>query len=384
MYKKIFHICPEDSLFHNIVQQKSKSSNQFLLSFKSGFINALFSSFEIVLKNYKNKNSLFIFHRVDNLKISFIRIISLKKFNYCLIYWGSEYYLSFIDERILDYHCLKKINIYKDIIHLLNIARNENNQLGIFIRKIKKKLFKYLALNNVDNSISILGMPNKQFKILKFIHFKYLKKNLKNKNLFLFPYIDLKIKSNKNYLFQESKIIKFFISHSAAYTLHHEAVIEIIKIYSIKWDCKVSILGFISYSGGDEDYRINLQKKLTKASSFAESSHFELNFLDRKAYEKLLSNFDIAINLSSRDEGLTSLINFGLSGGLLCFNKYSLNYDMLKKNFKESTIGIDEFLNIPPKKLKLMRKSKKTFNFKNEINYNDLKNIDKFLTKKNN
>ncbi len=371
MRNKIVHICSLNSNFHEIVASKSRKSNQEIISFKKGNLNSFLLILKIIYKNWKYKKTLFVFHRVDNIKIFFIKLFTLNEFNYCLIYWGHDFYFSFIDERILDEHCLKKISIYDQISKFINISKNKNHEVINNIKKLVKIFYSYLALKNVEDSVALVGMPPKQRKILNKIYYRFFKKELIKKSLFLRPYIEIKNNSNKNFLNNETNDLNFLISHSASPNVHHEAAIEIIKIYFNKWKCKVNIYGFISYSGGDINYRKELFEKLNKAASFAESAHFELNFLEKRFLKEKLKNFDIAINLSSRDEGCTLLGEFALMGGILCFNKFSMNYDVLKLSFKENILSIKEFLNTSPKKLKLKRSQIK-INKTNKIDYQDL------------
>lgn len=374
MYKKVFHICSSNSNFYKIVLSKSKKSNQEVISFNDSNLDKFLISIRIIFKNLQNKNSLFVFHRVDNLKITFIKLFSIKKIEYCLIYWGHDFYFSFIDERILDEHCLKKLSIYDQISRYINMPVTKNNKVIFSLKKLGKFFYTYLALKIVKNSVAIIGMPPKQKKILNKKYYKFFKKELQTKNLFLRPYIESSKNSTKNYFTNKTNEINFLISHSASPNVHHEAAIETIKIYSKKWRCKVNIYGFISYSGGDIYYRKNLLNKLNKASSFAQSKFFELNFLEKKLLIEKLKNFDLAINLSSRDEGCTLLGEFAQMGGILCFNKFSMNYDVLKLSFKENILDIQEFLNTSPKQLKIKRKAIKSLS-SYDTGYQELFNL---------
>ena len=73
-----------------------------------------------------------------------------------------------------------------------------------------------------------------------------------------------------------------------------------------------------------------------------------------------------------RDEGVTSLSTFARLGGIVCFNKYSMNYDFFVRRYPEGTIAHHDLLDFAPSEIKSLRLKKKNFTHPPLVSYENL------------
>ena len=166
----------------------------------------------------------------------------------------------------------------------------------------------------------------------------------------------------------------FLISNSAASTLNHKEAVSMIKKYQEKWDVKVNIRGYLSYGGGSDLKVERLEKTLLEETAFAESVKFEKNFLDHDELLKDLKDIDIALFSCDRDEGVSMLSQLVRLGGVLVFEKNSINYGYFKTYASNKTIDYNRFLANSPEALMNIRNLKPN-KPPSKISYDELNNM---------
>jgi hypothetical protein len=121
-----------------------------------------------------------------------------------------------------------------------------------------------------------------------------------------------------------------------------------LRAYQAKWGAKLRVRGFLSYSGGDEDARDHLERELMADAAFAESAYFERAFLPIDEVSLRLKEVDIAVFSCLRDEGVSLLRQFVKIGGVVSFNRFSINYDFFRVYSPAKLLTHEEFLAMDP------------------------------------
>ena len=140
----------------------------------------------------------------------------------------------------------------------------------------------------------------------------------------------------------------------------------------------IHIRGFLSYSGGDESYRDNLESTLIqKASDFSKSISFEREFLDRESLSQRLLEADVALFSCFRDEGVTFLRQFVSLGGLVCFNKFSINFSFFNSYCPNKTLSHEDLFSINLENILEKKRQKPEIKY-NFLNYSEITDLSLF------
>lgn len=360
---KIVHLIPASSHFTSFVKVKAESSGQFVIDYKViPYIGIIKPNYFIYLWKYYNsdKDTLFIFHQVPFFTLICLSLF-LKNIKYALYFWGGDFYNNFLP------------------VSKLRARRQKNSSEGHHSKFFKKKstflwfeVKRFFAHIVVKKSAAIVSLSKQQFRILKSQHFMLFKKSLE------LPYFNLVEYNNFTYPSfvsrQPSGKLTFLISNSAASTLNHKEAVSMIKKYQEKWDVKVNIRGYLSYGGGSDLKVERLEKTLLEETAFAESVKFEKNFLDHDELLKDLKDIDIALFSCDRDEGVSMLSQLVRLGGVLVFEKNSINYGYFKTYASNKTIDYNRFLANSPEALMNIRNLKPN-KPPSKISYDELNNM---------
>ena len=341
---KIIHLIQANSNFTSFVKIKAKSSDQLVIDYNVvpyvGLMKIRY--FLDLYRHYKaDKNTLFIFHQVPFFSLLVLSIF-LKNIKYALYFWGGDFYDHFLPVSQLEAYRHKKNNRHQ------SLSPNKK-----FIPSLWFRAKRVAAHFVVKRSAAIVSLNKLQFRILRTQYIKLFKEplvipyfNLVEYNNFESPSFAPRLSSNE---------LTFLICHSAASTLNHQEAMSLIKKYKELWNVKVNIRGFLSYGGRSSMTVDLLEKTLIKEASFAETVVFEKTFLDHHELLEKLKFIDIALFSCIRDEGVSMLSQLVRLGGVLVFEKSSVNFHYFRAYARDKTLNYNLFLSTPPQDLMNLR-----------------------------
>lgn len=358
---EIFHVVPRNTIFVEVISRRAALNGHkvYIASgLEESFKDSLISFFHLHKLCKKNPENLFIFHYVTHFKI-FILKIFIPKFKYGLVYWGGDYYNTFLNEEKFQRHCLKKSSLLSE-----NNYPRFNSFAYIsfakFIHRLKSAIKFYIGIKILEKCYGLYSMTRKQYRIIRYFYFLYKKKPLSCKYLPTQGYINMPdnpITGSNKIDDSNNNQLRVLISHSAAASVAHMQSIYILEEYAKKWNINICVTAFISYSGGSANDRDDLSKRLvTKNKDISIKSI--TTFLSHDELKQEINQIDIAVFSCLRDEGIGMLTELVKANGLLAFNRFSFNYDFFKTHIPKKTISHEEFLNMEPKVIKNMKKDK--------------------------
>jgi hypothetical protein len=342
---KVVHVVPQPSIFRQSIQKFAEDSGHGCFSYeirKSLWANAG-DLLRLYLVARRNPDKLFIFHRVPHYRIAVLAFF-LRSFHYCLLYWGDDYYTTFLDEACFEQHCIRKSPLLNQRYY--RTGRTAKHLQWVFA------LRRLVGLRVVAGAEAVLSLTPKHFRLLRFLHFQIFQEALQTPRVLARGYSpDAEISQGNEHGHADAHELTVLICHSATQSVAPAQSLEILKKYKEKWAIKVHVRGFLSYSGGDENDRDRLEKQLTEQALFADSVSFERKFLDPEQMRERLQESDLALFSCLRDEGVGLLTQFIKMGGVASFNKFSFNYDFFRVLFPERLLEHEEFLNTSPEQI---------------------------------
>jgi hypothetical protein len=341
----VVHVVPHPSIFGQSIQTLAEAAGQECFFYeirRSLWANAR-DFLHLYLIARKNPDKLFVFHRVPHYRIAVLAFF-LRNFHYCLLYWGEDYYTTFLDETYFEQHCIRK----SPLLHQRHYRKSTTAKHLQWVFALRR----LVGLRIVAGAEAVLSLTPKHFRLLRFSHFKIFRKALRTPRVLARGYSpDAEISQGNEHGRANASELTVLVCHSATQSVAPAQSLEILKKYKEKWAIKVHVRGFLSYSGGDENDRDMLEKQLTEQALFADSVSFERKFLDPEQVRERLRESDLALFSCLRDEGVGLLTQFIKMGGVASFNKFSFNYDFFKVLFPERLLEHEEFLNTSPEQI---------------------------------
>jgi hypothetical protein len=292
---------------------------------------------------------LFVFHMVPHWRVLLLSLL-LRDFRYGLLYWGEDYYSTFLSAGEFERHCLGKSA-------MLNPAYYGHGRHRTSWRKACRQFVRRRAgLLVLQRAAAIVSLCPKQFRILRYFHFRAFRQPLRTPQFRMRGYGHETASTGTEYLAPtDGEHLRILICHSAAPTVAHRQSLEIARLYQQRWNANVTIRGFLSYSGGDEPDRDRLDAELRAQAGFATDVRFERAFLTPEQLRQALKQVDVAVFSSLRDEGVSLLTQFAQMGGLLSFNRFSINHDFFKNHCPDKLLTHEQFLASDPASLRRRR-----------------------------
>jgi hypothetical protein len=272
----------------------------------------------------------------------------LRDFRYCLLYWGGDYYDTFLSAAAFERHCLDKSA-------LLNPAYYGRYRTS-WSKASRQFVRRRAGLWVLHRAAAIVSLCPKQFRILRHFHFRAFRQPLRTPQFWMRGYGHESASAAVQYVAPGvGEDLRILICHSAAPTVAPRQSIEIARQYQQRWNASVTICGFLSYSGGEESDRDRLEAELTAQASFATRVRFERSFLTPEQLRQALHQADVALFSSLRDEGVSLLSQFAQMGGLLSFNRFSINHDFFKHHSPAKVMTHEQFLASDPPSIRRLR-----------------------------
>lgn len=342
----IVHIVPQPCIFEATILKYSNTLNQECFFYRVlpriGMDPRSFLS--LYWKCRLNPDSLFIFHKVPHFAVLVLTLL-IKDFRYALLYWGEDYYFTFLPEEDFEAHCISKSPTLQAALYQRPQRRFKARWIQSILRSV--------GLVVLQRAAGIVSLCPKQFRILRIFHLRQLGAVLSTPQMWMRGYSrDNEAGTTLYSGYGDAQSLTVLICHSAAVTVAHRQTLALLRTYTERWNTKVHIRGFLSYSGGDEADRDQLEQELMAQADFAESICFERSFMTLEEVSHRLKEIDIAIFSCLRDEGVSLLTQFVKIGGIVSFNQFSINYNFFKTFSPSKLLTHEQFLGRAPQEIR--------------------------------
>ncbi len=334
---KIVHVIPRACIFEGMIKRYADELGHecFFYSIKPRFGMDKRSFFALYQKSRKQPESLFVFHRVAH-KVPLAMSFLVKDFRYALLYWGEDYYSTFLSEVAFEAHCLAK----SPLLSAAHFERPDEKSRPA----LRQAMDSFIGLLAVKRAAGV-SLCAKQFRFLRYFYFRSFGQALLTPQLRFRGYSpDWDTAEALSLHNANAQSLTVLICHSAAASVAPRQTIELLRAYAARWGVRIHIRGFLSYSGGDEAYRDQLAQELVAQADFAASVQFQRSFLSLSDLGQQLQEADVAVFSCLRDEGVSLLTQFVRLGGIVSFNRFSINYDFFKSFAPSKLLTHEQFL----------------------------------------
>jgi hypothetical protein len=362
---KVVHIVPRNSIFAGVIQRNSDASGHECLYYNTAprFGMGLRDFVALFLGCRRRPEHLFVFHWIPHLAVLALSLL-IRNFRYALGYWGDDFYSTFMSDAEFEAHCLAKSPLLDEKYYLHPRLRLRTRVLQTLRLRI--------GLRVVRRAAGIISLCPKHFRILRMLHYRLYGQALQTPHLRFCGYSHDGDAVATAYTHRGDVLsLTVLICHSAATATAHRQSLAILRKYQEKWGVKLHVRGFLSYSGGDEDARNRLERQLMADASFAETAYFERAFLPIDEVSERLKEVEIAVFSSLRDEGVSLLRQFVKIGGMVSFNRHSMNYDYFRGYCPAKLLSHEEFLAMDPATI-CLRRGKSTLDVPKMLTFGDL------------
>jgi hypothetical protein len=346
---KVVHVVPRPSIFEPTIRQRADALGHECIFYRLRGSRAEMARDWVDLYRAcrARPGHLFVFHMVPHWRILLLSL-GLRDFRYCLLYWGEDYYSTFLSAAAFERHCLGKSALLNPAYY----GRYRTNWRKAYRRFVRLRV----GLLVLRRAAAIVSLCPKQFRILRHFHFKAFRQPLRTPQFWMRGYGPETATTGVEYVAPaRGEELRILICHSAAATVAHRQSLEIARQYQQRWNAQLTICGFLSYSGGEEADRDRLEAELTAQASFATHVRFEREFLSPEQLRHVLQQADVALFSCLRDEGVSLLSQFAQMGGPLSFNRFSINHDFFKHYSPAKVMTHEEFLASEPQSMRRRR-----------------------------
>lgn len=346
---KVVHVVPQPSIFEPTIRQRADALGHECIFYPLRGSRAEMARDWIALYRAcrARPGHLFVFHRVPHWRILLLSLW-LRDFRYCLLYWGEDYYATFLNAAQFERHCLRK----SALLNPAHYGRYRTSWRKAYRQFIRRRV----GLLVLRRAAAIVSLCPKQFRILRHFHSRAFRQPLRTPQFWIRGYgHETASAAVEHDATAPGEDLRILICHSAAATVAHRQSIEIARQYQQRWNAKLTICGFLSYSGGEEADRDRLEAELKAQARFAAHVRFERAFLAPEQLRQLLKQADVALFSCLRDEGVSLLSQFARMGGLLSFNRFSINHDFFKHHSPAKVLTHEQFLATEPETLRRRR-----------------------------
>lgn len=341
----IIHVTLRDSIFADVIRRRAESCGQQVIFYDRS--SRLGLSAQDFVRLYRqcllDRAAVYVFHWVPHTTL-FLLINLVKGLRFALGYWGDDFYFTFLSSARLEVHALSKSPLLKSRFYALGESR--------LITRVLQAIRLRVGLAVIRNAAGVISLCPKHFRYVRWVQYKMAGKRLATPHIRFAGY-----SSDEDIVIPDyqpldcENAITVLICHSATPSVAHSQSLDLLRAYREKWGVKIHVRGFLSYSGGSEADRDQLARKLVAEADFAETVTFEKTFLPIAEVTGRLSQYDIAVFSCIRDEGVSLLRQFVKLGGLVCFNRFSLNYDFFRGYCMSKLLTHEEFLVSSPQQL---------------------------------
>jgi len=352
----VVNIVPKKSIFEDEIRDRSSLNDFdfFNYAWNTGRYKRFVSFLKLTHLFFSKKHDIYCFHWVP-FNWLFILLLFFKR-NIVLYFWGGDYYGSIISTKEIERHCIRKTPRLREFQLLPDKHRNKYN-----IRKLRVVMACYVA----SRSIGIVT-ENKKYRYMRYCYWRFFKKSNFPERLDVKMYGSENIKKSKLLMDDFSEDSKnglnILVCQNASNDLNVNHTALLIKELSKSFD--INVYGFLSYSGGSEADRDRIECEYMELfSPFCKSVYFEREFLDYKDLDLVLRKIHIAVFSCYRDEGASLLRRFIMLGGVVSFNKFSINYSYFRVTCPEKLLSHDELTSMNSQRIVKLRQAQLKCNF---------------------
>ena len=258
---------------------------------------------------------------------------------------GGDFYPDILPESKLARHCMRKSPYLRGFW-----SESEGEKISI------KRFFRLWVACKVASGCTKIVALEKKYRYFRYAHFKITKGRKNFPQYIAEPRYGLRAmphfhKSQEARLPRKTSSLNVLICHNASASLNVMHTCQVLEVLSRKFT--LNVYGFLSYSGGDEADRKEISRAYRKLiDPYAHSVNFYMEFLNIEGVDRVLKDIDIAVFSAYRDEGVSILRRYVQLGGIVSFNRFSMNYSYFKKMYPNNLVSIDKLLTMEPNKLR--------------------------------
>jgi hypothetical protein len=346
--KKVLHLCPKNSLFAQKVAKIAEDRGEEFYLYETSYKYFCKEEIASIASALKGRSGYeLVFHRAPSLTI-FLMTLRFPGLRYAVFYWGDDYYVPILPVRRLTQHCLSRSRFRDRLLEnfpddftvdpwLESLKRSR--PLFYLWRRLTQQVARLIAIHVAGSSTTIYSSP-KQYRYARFLGRKLLRaRSFCRRNELMTLYSEVDLEPGKvGYAgaapldaIRRKRELNVMVCHSATSDVNVPHSLCLLEYLSRNSDIRINITGYLSYSGGGDSDRDAIERSyVALASRFAGSVRFERRYLSSSQLRESFDHIDVAFISAYRDEGLTLLGMLSQHGGLLCFNRRSINYDYFR------------------------------------------------------
>lgn len=337
---KVLHLCPRNSLFAGKVEKYARLHSEAFFLYETTF--DFYSKVEFLSiwrALQKHPGHHVVFHRVPSWTVTLLNLF-FSKLQYSLFYWGDDYYLPILNSERLKQHCVQKSPFRSLLLKTDPELAPRNAAPPGWGRRTKAFLKLRIAAYAASHAQCIYASP-KQYRYVRYVHHQMSRSSVfcrHNQQMTMYADVELPASVSTQTSDQsavqsvlEKKSLTVLVCHSGTSEVNVSHSLALLSEMARRRQCDINVVGYLSYAGGDDARRDQLEKTYTaQAQAFSKSVRFERQFLTSQALSESFEKLDIAFFSAYRDEGLTLLNMLSVRQIPLCFNRFSINYDYFK------------------------------------------------------
>ena len=338
------HFVPRKSVFEDEIHALASDGGDKAYSYEwsKGRFARLISFLKVggilLLKN----DADFHFHWVPHNWLFWYNLFMGRKI--ILGYWGGDFYPDILPEVKLVRHCVRKSPY---LTAFLGVPRREKTSI--------KRFFRLCVACKVATGSTKIVLLEKHYRYFRYAHFKITRGRKNFPEYIGEPRYGLQampssIEPREARLPCKANSMNVLICHNASESVNVTHTCQVLKVLSQKF--ALNVYGFLSYSGGDKVDRKKISAEYQKlVGPYAHSVTFYTEFLNLEELDNVLRDIDIAIFSAYRNEGVSILRRYVELGGIVSFNRFSMNYSYFRKTYPNSVVSIDKLLTMESKEL---------------------------------
>lgn len=339
----VIHIVPHSSIFLSEIQKVSNGEEVYVYS-RGPLPVRLISYLKLYIFIARNRGKVFKFHWIPLYELSLIRLIHDGKIIFQ--YWGGDIYHGIGGETLLQEHCRKGL-VSKNLL-----PPDEKKTSSHAIKYQVKKLFSLWTFGLANEVI----MTKKQFRMLTYFYFKTFRNSprcQRGKTNF-YGAQDLPPQEKIFYANTGDDTI-VLICHSGTRSVNVSDTMHLLRAHP--QSRSMSITGFLSYGGSIEELDLldDYYKKMFDQDF--KSCVFERRFLAMEELDRRLMSITFMFLSCYRDEAFSLVNRYLLLGGLVFFNKRSINYHYFKEKYASQVYSHSDIFKFKISALSNMRRN---------------------------
>lgn len=301
---KVLHLCPRNSLFAGKVEKYARLHSEAFFLYETTFdfySKVEFLSILRVLQKHPGHHV--VFHRVPSWTVTLLNLF-FSKLEYSLFYWGDDYYSPILNPERLKHHCIQK-SPFRDLLLKADpeLIRSDTDGLR-WGRRAKAFLKLRIAAYAASHAQCIYASP-KQYRYIRYVNYRMSRSGVfcrQNQQMTMYADVELPalhapptsgLSTVQAVL--KKKSLTVLVCHSGTSEVNVSHSLALLSEMARRRQCDINVVGYLSYAGGDDARRDELEKMYTsQAQAFSKSIRFERHFLTSQELNRSFEKLDIA------------------------------------------------------------------------------------------